>query len=47
MNAEADANRNWAAPSRFALLLGAMIAIPFWDVLLGFKTFVVRGLRAL
>jgi len=33
---------DWAAPRRFAVLLAAMIAIPFWDVLLGFKTFVVR-----
>jgi hypothetical protein len=47
VNPEAEANqgdgrRDWAAPSRFALLLAAMIAIPFWDVLLGFKTFAVR-----
>jgi hypothetical protein len=47
VNPKADANpgddrRDWAAPSRFALLLAAMIAIPFWDVLLGFKTFVIR-----
>ncbi|HUD83849.1 MAG TPA: hypothetical protein VMQ67_10115, partial [Candidatus Saccharimonadales bacterium] len=33
---------DWAVPRRFAVLLAAMIAIPFWDVLLGFKTFVVR-----
>ena len=33
---------NWAMPCRFALLLAAMIAIPFWDILLGFKTFVIR-----
>jgi hypothetical protein len=33
---------DWAAPCRFALVLAAMIAIPFWDVLLGLKTFVVR-----
>jgi hypothetical protein len=37
-----DGRCNWALPRRFALLLAAMIAIPFWDVLLGFKTFVVR-----
>ena len=34
--------RNWAAPSRFALLLAAMVFIPFWNVLLGFDTFVGR-----
>jgi hypothetical protein len=33
---------DWTTPRRFALLLAAMIAIPFWDVLLGFKTFVIR-----
>jgi hypothetical protein len=33
---------DWAVPRRFAVLLAAMIAIPFWDVLLGVKTFVVR-----
>ncbi len=37
-----DGQCDWAAPRRFAVLLAAMIAIPFWDVLLGFKTFVVR-----
>jgi len=34
--------RNWAEPQRFALLLAAMVFIPFWDVLLGFHTFVAR-----
>ncbi len=33
---------NWAEPKRFALLLAAMIFIPFWNVLLGFDTFAVR-----
>jgi hypothetical protein len=34
--------RNWASPGRFALLLALMIAIPFRDILFGFKSFVVR-----
>jgi hypothetical protein len=34
--------RNWAEPRRFALLLAAMVFIPFWRVLLGFDTFAVR-----
>jgi hypothetical protein len=34
--------RNWAEPQRFALLLAAMVFIPFWNVLLGFDTFAVR-----
>jgi hypothetical protein len=34
--------RNWADPQRFALLLAAMVFIPFWNVLLGFDTFAVR-----
>jgi hypothetical protein len=34
--------RNWADPPRFALLLAAMVFIPFWNVLLGFDTFAVR-----
>jgi hypothetical protein len=34
--------RNWAEPHRFALLLAAMIFLPFWNVLLGFDTFAVR-----
>src|SRR5271170_1750117 len=34
--------RNWAEPQRFALLLAAMVFIPFWNVLMGFDTFVVR-----
>jgi hypothetical protein len=33
---------DWVTPRRFALLLAAMIAIPFWDVLLGLKSFVLR-----
>jgi len=37
-----SSTRNWAAPRRFALLLAAMIFIPFCDVLLGFHTFVAR-----
>ncbi|HEY3857343.1 MAG TPA: YfhO family protein [Verrucomicrobiae bacterium] len=37
-----NAQRDWAAPGRFALLLAAMIAIPFWDILSGLKTFVIR-----
>ncbi len=36
------ANRNWAEPRRFALLLAALVFIPFWDVLLGFDTWVIR-----
>jgi hypothetical protein len=35
-------SRDWAAPPRFALLLAALIFVPFWKVLLGFDTFVVR-----
>ncbi len=35
-------SRDWAAPPRFALLLAALVFIPFWNVLLGFDTFVVR-----
>ncbi len=35
-------SRHWAEPQRFALLLAAMILIPFSNVLLGFATFVVR-----
>jgi hypothetical protein len=35
-------NRNWAEPQRFALLLAAMVFIPFWKVWLGFQTFGVR-----
>jgi hypothetical protein len=47
VNADAAANsndgqRDWAAPRRFALLLGALIAIPFWDVFLGLRTFILR-----
>jgi hypothetical protein len=34
--------RNWAEPQRFALLLAAMVFIPFWNVLLGFDTFAIR-----
>jgi hypothetical protein len=34
--------RNWAEPQRFALLLAAMVFIPFGNVLLGFDTFVGR-----
>jgi hypothetical protein len=34
--------RNWAEPQWFALLLAAMIFIPFSNVLLGFDTFVAR-----
>jgi Bacterial membrane protein YfhO/Protein of unknown function (DUF6044) len=34
--------RNWAEPQRFALLLAAMVFVPFWNVLLGFDTFAVR-----
>jgi len=41
MNDQAS-SRNWAEPQRFALLLGAMVFIPFWNVLMGFDTFVVR-----
>ncbi len=37
-----NAQRDWAAPRRFALVLAAMIVVPFWDILLGFKTFVIR-----
>lgn len=39
---EPSLRRDWAAPGSFALLLGVMICIPFWDVLLGFRTFAVR-----
>jgi hypothetical protein len=41
MNVQASP-RNWAEPQRFALLLAAMVFIPFWNVWLGFDTFVVR-----
>jgi hypothetical protein len=41
MNEPASA-RNWAEPQWFALLLAAMVLIPFSDVLLGSSTFVVR-----
>jgi hypothetical protein len=41
MNDQA-APRNWAEPQRFALLLAAMVFIPFSNVLMGFDTFVVR-----
>jgi len=34
--------RNWAEPKRFALLLAAMVFIPFWKVWLGIETFGVR-----
>jgi hypothetical protein len=34
--------RNWAEPHRFALLLAAMVFIPFSNVLLGSATFAVR-----
>jgi hypothetical protein len=34
--------RNWAEPQRFALLLAAMVFIPFCNVLMGFDTFAVR-----
>ncbi|MGA2177393.1 MAG: YfhO family protein [Verrucomicrobiota bacterium] len=47
--ASADAGRpdegagpDWSAPQRFALILAAMIFIPFWNVLLGFETFGLR-----
>ncbi len=41
MNEPASA-RNWAEPQWFALLLAAMVLIPFSNVLLGSDTFVVR-----
>jgi hypothetical protein len=37
-----DGRCEWAAPRRFALLLAVLIVIPFWDILLGLKSFVVR-----
>ena len=37
-----DHSRNWAEPQRFALVLAAMVFLPFWKVLLGFDTFAVR-----
>jgi hypothetical protein len=39
---EPTSPRNWAEPQRFALLLAAMVFIPFCKVLLGFDTFAVR-----
>jgi hypothetical protein len=39
---EQSSPRNWAEPRRFALLLAGMVFIPFWNVLLGFDTFVAR-----
>jgi len=41
MNDDAS-SRDWAGPQRFALLLAALIFIPFCKVLLGFDTFVAR-----
>jgi hypothetical protein len=41
MNDQAS-RRNWADPQRFALLLAAMVFIPFWNVLMGFDTFAIR-----
>ncbi len=38
----AGACGDWCAPRRFALVLAALIFIPFWNVLLGLDTFVVR-----
>src|SRR5208282_1656147 len=34
--------RDWSSPQRFALILAAMVFIPFWNVLLGFDTFGLR-----
>jgi hypothetical protein len=33
---------DWFRPGRFALVLGVMVFVPFWDVLLGLRTFAVR-----
>lgn len=33
---------NWFTIGRFAIILGVFILVPFWDVLLGLKCFVVR-----
>jgi len=41
MNNDAS-SRDWAGPQRFALLLAALIFIPFCNVLLGLDTFAVR-----
>jgi len=39
---QAGADSDWCGPRRFALVLAVLIAIPFWDVLLGLDTFAVR-----
>ena len=33
---------DWSAPQRFALILAAIVFIPFWNVILGFETFGLR-----
>jgi hypothetical protein len=33
---------DWPAPPRFALVLAALVFIPFWSVILGFETFGLR-----
>jgi hypothetical protein len=39
---QGEADGSWFTAGRFAIILGVLIFIPFWDVLLGQKCFVVR-----